>query len=345
MVHIINWQDTINTPAPTVPPCRVRMAAFCTRISHDKASSAAHKVLINPYLCHMKRLIVFVSLALLAAGCTVSAEKSYVRKAVRLMDKQALFAEGPAWEEARSEALDAEPATMEEAHEVVRKAIKVAGGKHSFIWTQEYQQQDAETNQSVSPSVEVLDDGIAVITLPPFNAQGNAEMQRYANAVLDVLPDSVPGAVIDLRGNTGGNMYPMCAAVHPLLTDGIVLKFRTRKNQSPITRSYFPQTAGVGARTFIGCPVALLVDSLTASSGEMVMICFRGQDRSRVFGMPTAGYTSGNRLFPMPDGSRLALTTSSTLARTGEEFCNDPIAPDVLTDSPLEDALAWLREE
>ena len=293
----------------------------------------------------MKRLIIFVSLTLLAAGCTFSAEKGYVRKAVKLMDKHALFAEGPAWDEVRSEALDAEPATMEEAHEVVMKALKVAGGKHSFIWTQEGQHQAADINQSVSPSVEVLDDGIAVITLPPFNAQDNAGMQRYANAVLDFLPEAVPGAVIDLRGNTGGNMYPMCAAVHPLLTDGIVLKFRTKKFKSPIPRSYFTQTVGVGARTSIDCPVALLVDSLTASSGEMVMICFRGQERTRVFGTPTAGYTSGNQLFPMPDGSQLALTTSSTLARTGEEFCNDPISPDVQTGTPLEDALAWLRKD
>lgn len=281
---------------------------------------------------------------LAVAGCTVSAEQDYVRKAVKLMDKHALFAQGPDWEEARAEAMAAEPATMEEAHEAALKALKVAGGKHSFIWTQESQQEDAETNQSVSPSVEMTDDGIAVITLPGFNSQGNAELQRYATAVLDALPESLPGAVIDLRGNTGGNMYPMCAAVHPLLSDGIVLKFRTRKHHSPIPRSFFPQTVGVGARPSIGCPVALLVDSLTASSGEMVMICFRGQDRTRVFGTPTAGYTSGNQLFLMPDGSQLAITTSSTLARTGEEFCNDPIAPDVLTDSPLSDALAWLRE-
>ena len=279
---------------------------------------------------------------LIAVGCTVSAEKNYVRKAVKLMDKHALFAQGPAWEEARSEALAANPVSMEEAHEVVLKALKVAGGKHSFLWTQESQQQDAETNQSISPSVEVTDDGIAVIALPPFNAQSYTEIKRYASTVLDTLPDSIPGAVIDLRGNTGGNLYPMGAAVHQLLTDGIVLKFRTRRLQSPIPRSYFPKTAGVGARPSIGCPVALLVDSLTASAGEMVMICFRGQDRTRVFGTPTAGYTSGNQLFPMPDGSQLALTVSSTLARTGEEFCNEPIAPDVLTDSPLADALAWL---
>lgn len=31
------------------------------------------------------------------------------------------------------------------------------------------------------------------------------------------------------------------------------------------------------------------------------------------------------------------------MARTGEIFCDDPIAPGVPTEQPLEAALAWLR--
>ena len=294
----------------------------------------------------MKKRMVLASLVMLVvAGCTQSAEKEYVRKAVKLMDRHALFAEGPAWDEARSEALSAEPASMEEAYEVTLKALKLSGGKHSFIWTREGQHDAAETDLAVSPHVGLQEDGIAVIVLPHFIAQEQQEMRRYALCVLDSLPESLPGAVIDLRGNTGGNMYPMAAAVHPLLAGDVVLKFRTRRFTSPITRSYFPKSVGMDARPAVDCPVALLVDSLTASAAEMVMLCFRGQERTRVFGVPTAGYTSGNQLYPMPDGSKLALTTSSTLARTGEEFCNDPIAPDVETDRPLEDALAWLRQE
>ena len=45
----------------------------------------------------------------------------------------------------------------------------------------------------------------------------------------------------------------------------------------------------------------------------------------------------------MPDGSKLVLTISCDVARTGEIFCDDPIAPEVATDQPLEEALAWLR--
>ena len=31
------------------------------------------------------------------------------------------------------------------------------------------------------------------------------------------------------------------------------------------------------------------------------------------------------------------------MARTGEIFCDDPIAPDVATDQPLEEATKWIK--
>ena len=78
-------------------------------------------------------LITLAALACLTlAGCQ-SPEQQYVKKAVKLMDKKGLFAEGSSWDEARATALAADPASMEETYDVVRAALKVAGGKHSFI--------------------------------------------------------------------------------------------------------------------------------------------------------------------------------------------------------------------
>jgi C-terminal processing protease CtpA/Prc len=89
--------------------------------------------------------------------------------------------------------------------------------------------------------------------------------------------------------------------------------------------------------------VAILTDDHTASSGEATLICFRGLDYVRVFGAPTAGYASANLPCELPGGDHLVLTVGCDVARTGEAFCDDPIAPDVLTATPLEDALTWLR--
>lgn len=258
------------------------------------------------------------------------------------MDKQGLFADGPDWESAKAEALSAVPGSMEEAQEVVQTAAKVAGGKHSFLQLAGSVVADA-TSEWPAPEVSFSEDGIPVVSLPHFSGNHD-EGVKYASAVLSAIPEEIPGVVIDLRGNTGGNMYPMIAAVHRFLPDDdSTLRFRTHSRTQWIPLSYAVQSAGVQQQSRIECPVAILTDSLTASSGEATLICFRGLDYVRVFGGPTAGYASANQPFPLPGGDHLVLTTGCDVARTGEVFCDDPIDPDVQTDTPLEDALAWIN--
>ena len=303
----------------------------------------------------MKRTLHLTLFALAALACLTlagcqSPEQQYVKKAVKLMDKKGLFAEGSSWDEARATALAADPASMEETYDVVRAALKVAGGKHSFISTVERQQASAAEDKETVPSVTQLEEGILLIALPHFSGQTADENQRYARSVLDGLPETetaeagaLKGVIIDLRGNTGGNMYPMIAAIHRFLPDDSILRFKTRKFTMPITKDFVLRSVGLEAQPALDCPVALLTDEWTASSGEAVLLCFRGLEKARTFGGATAGYASANEPYPMPDGSQLVLTTGCDMARTGEMFCDDPIAPDVTTDQPLEDALIWLR--
>ena len=286
----------------------------------------------------MKKAAVIILTLLLAASCTDS-NRRYIRFAISRMDKQGLFAEGPAWDSVKTVALAARPDSLAEAQEIVAAALKVAGGKHSFILPAD-QATDYATRDWAPASLRMLD-SIAVITLPYF-AGIQDEANEYIHAVLDSLPDHVRGAVIDLRGNTGGNMYPMIAAVHRFIQDDDILRFRGRDHSYPVTLDIVCRSYAVKQGARIDCPVAILTDSLTASSGEAVLICFRGMERARSFGAPTAGYASGNVTITMPDKSLMALTSSCDVARTGEEFCDDPIEPDVLTETPFEDALSWL---
>lgn len=288
----------------------------------------------------MKHTKIFFLLAavVLFVACG-DANERYVRKAVKIMDRQGLYAQGEQWEAAKAEALAAHPASHEEAVELVQKALKVAGGKHSFILSAD-EVTDNDTSAWAMPSVE-LRDGIAVIKLPAFGGN-ESDGRRYAATVLEALPDRLKGVVIDLRDNRGGNMYPMIAAVHRFLPDDDMLRFRSRKGTQPISCDFVMRSVGMERQPSIECPVAILTNEWTASSGEAVLICFRGLEKVRVFGSPTAGYASANMPFPLPDGSQLVLTTGCDVARTGEEFCDDPIVPDITTDTPLEDALSWI---
>ena len=290
----------------------------------------------------MRKTLILLLTLLVMASCSDPNAK-YVKKAVRIMDKHGIYAQGPEWETAKQEALEAQPTTLEEAQEIVIKAGKVAGGKHTFLLTTD-QVTVNDTSTWEMPTVELLENDIAFVKLPEFS--GNKEEGvKYANIVLNAVPDAVKGVIIDLRGNRGGNMYPMIAAVHRFLPDDVILKFSSRQRPMSVNTAFVMRSVGMEQQPSIHCQVALLTDEWTASSGEAVLICFRGLENTRTFGSPTAGYCSCNQPFPLPGGSQLVLTTGEDIARTGEVFCDDPIEPDVLTEMPFEEALEWLAKE
>lgn len=258
------------------------------------------------------------------------------------MDKNGIFANGAEWEKAKTEALAAKPSSLEEAQKIVVQAGKVAGGKHTFLMTAD-EIAENDTADWKMPTVDLLENGIAIIKLPQF--MGNTdEGIKYANTVLNALPNTLQGVIIDLRGNRGGNMYPMIAAVHRFLPDDVILQLRTRRNSMKINVEYALKVTGVAQQTRVDCPVALLTDEWTGSSGEAVLLCFRGLANARTFGTPTAGYASCNQPFNLPGGSQLVLTTGEDVARTGEAFCDDPIIPDVATETPYIAAIEWIND-
>ena len=294
----------------------------------------------------MRRIHIFLFATLTIIGCS-SPNETYVRNAIQQMDRKGLYAEGEEWEAMKKEALSQNPETLEEAQAIINKAVKVAGGKHSYLLpADKAQAREKRSNEEVSPTVTIREDGICIIHLPAF-AGDDENCLRYARTVLDSISDTVKGVCIDLRGNHGGNMYPMIAAVHRFLPDDILLKFKMRRrfrSVMPINKEFVANLVGVEIESRINCPVAILTDEETASSGEAVLLCFRGLDNVRVFGSPTAGYASANESIILDNGSILALTVSCDIARTGEIFCDDPIIPDVETESPEEDALLWLKD-
>ena len=294
----------------------------------------------------MKRISTLLLTILSVISCS-SPNQTYVRDAIQQMDRKGLYAEGEAWEAAKKDALSQDPETLEEAQAIINKAAKVAGGKHSYLLpADKVQAREKRSNEEVSPSVTMIEDGICKIHLPAF-AGDDENCLRYAKTILDSIPDTVKGVYIDLRGNTGGNMYPMIAAIHRFLPDDVFLKFKMRRrlhSVMPINKEFVAKVVGIDIEPRINCPVAILTDDATASSGEAVLLSFRGLDYVRVFGAPTAGYASANESIIFYNGSILALTVSCDIARTGEVFCEDPIVPDVETNSPEEDAMSWLKD-
>ncbi len=272
----------------------------------------------------------------------------YGEIAIELMERQGMNASGSAWATAKKDAQKALESAQSYAdtYPTLEALVKKAGGQHSFL-----QAPGEETRAEASRLPRVsLEDGIARIALPAFSGASDQAVAYALTAVegLRRMPN-VRGAVIDLRGNTGGDMGPMLAAVAPFLPDGEVLSFHVRGALMPVTLKNGAVTGGgtpIKLESFKldKVPVALLIDGQTASSAEAVLLCFRGLDSARTFGRRTAGYTSCNNVNRLYDGALLAVTMGGELARTGELFQNQPIAPDISTDDPEGEALRGRSE-
>ena len=278
--------------------------------------------------------------------------ETYGKNALSTIDKNGIFAGNDEWKSTYNECLKMieNAKSYDDTYDAIRKALSVGGGKHSMLMTKSESQDTTESYDEVLPTVS-LDGDIAIIKLPDF--LGTAEAgQKYAKVAEDFIHenrDKIKGVVLDLRGNTGGDMGPMATAVSSLLPDGELVYYHYRSYDIPVTlKNGVVSNAGTGGKSLypeekLNVPVAILTDDMTASSGEALTLCFRGLERTRTFGAPTAGYTSVNMLYNMYDGAQMYLTVAFDKARTGEIFKETPIEPDVATGSPLEAALEWLR--
>lgn len=309
---------------------------------------------MKPHCPHLIKLIAFI-LTLTVSGCySIDHSKDpqgYVRHCIRLMNRCGLYSNTDVWELTRDSVLrvSRHVNSYDEAHAIIKSVINIAGGKHSFL---KPPLKDTSAYVETVPKVDFLESNLLYINLPA-HAGVIVSDSVYVNIVINALKihkEDAQGVIIDLRGNHGGNMYPMIAAVSPLIKDGTILRFQSGGRHikvMPVSLDFVMRSQKIAVDDIFRMPeripIAILIDGMTASSGEATLLAFRGMDNVQTFGTPTAGYASANASYVLSDGYTLALTVGKEIARTGEVFCDDPIEPDMLTEKPLEDAVIWIK--
>lgn len=223
---------------------------------------------------------------------------------------------------------------------------------------------------AVDPSASLLPDGIGYLDVPEFQGggpDGDDLVTLYHELIEDVDTMGVTCRwVVDLRGNLGGNMWPMVAGVGPILGEGTVGSFLY---PDAVSTPWFYEGGSAGVSnvgTFaateipytLASPlpfVAVLTDTLTASSGEAVAVAFRGRDRARSFGESTWGVSTVNAGYQLADGAVMFLTVATLVDRAGTVYGSE-LEPDEVvaggtktgdpqTDAVLDAAVAWLAAQ
>ena len=178
------------------------------------------------------------------------------------------------------------------------------------------------------------------------------------------------GWIVDVRTNGGGNVWPMQLGIAPLLGDSVIttelLDGRYNGRTLYLDGAAIAEEAD-GSRTEVvridhayrmahpDAPVAILIDSATASSAEAIALAFRGRPNTRYFGVPTVGFSTVNRGLSLAGGANLVVTVGTMADRTGRGD-GGPIVPDervempdgwwpTPTDAVARRATAWLARQ
>jgi C-terminal processing protease CtpA/Prc len=297
--------------------------------------------------------------------------RTYLSKALSIMEEHSLLRHQVDWADVRSKAFaQARGAQMPaDTYGAIGSALQTLGDGHSTFWEPERAKENLGSSAAPLDGLQgrSLKSDIAYISVP--GVQGSQETyDKYVgqgrDAVAKADQTGACGWVVDLRSNTGGNMWPMLAVVGPILGDGKVGMFVDAdgkksvwsiKNGAPYEDG---KSAGWGDSqpvTRSTPPVAVLTGNRTASAGEAVVVAFRGRPDTRFFGERTNGVPTGNEAYRLSDGAMLILTEVRDADRTGraydaaippdEEIVEDPRPVARHRDEVLEAAQKWLLKQ
>lgn len=303
--------------------------------------------------------------------------RRYVEGALDLMQQHSINRRAIDWPAFRAAALEQArgAVTTTDAHLAVRFALRNLGDHHSYLVAQSTAAalsvtpvSNARTGRAaVAPRAEQVGE-FGYLALPGFAGGTPAAQVAFANEVQSLIEDldskGPRGFILDLRRNSGGNLWPMLAGIGPLLGPG---EAGASVYPDGSERAFWYDEGKAGFGDYVqlrvsrdpyelrhpAAPIAVLVGSGTASSAEVLALALRARGNAVIVGEPTRGLAPGNRTFALPDGAALVLTVAATRDRAGRIY-QGPISPDIPTrDEPVSEdasetalgaAVAWLRE-
>lgn len=318
-----------------------------------------------------RRLLGVLGIVLAMTGCAAVPQvdvRGYVDEAIEGLS-EGYYADSAEWRTALEHELPGLYAaeSISDTHAALGRLTKVAGGEHSRFQTP--READALEGARYSttgvpvPAVEFVG-AVATVTLPAFSTDDPDELETYMSAAATIFAsdrasDSC-GWVVDLSDNGGGSLWAMLVAVSPLLDDGVIEVWHTRDGRTSEVVldantvmwndedwSDFGVLPGAPLK-LPHRPVAIVQSTVTASAAESVIAAFAGQPQVATFGTVTAGFTTVNDGFTLPDGAHVTLSFALMGDRQGNAF-DGPIPPDHGVDptrgSAVAEAEAWVAAQ
>ncbi len=177
-------------------------------------------------------------------------------------------------------------------------------------------------------------EGMGYIYLETFN---NEHAARDLAEAIELLTKeygrSLPGLVLDLRGNGGGLLLQSVDVAGLFLNGGEVVSVRGRQKDDN-SRYHAKQGEKIA-----GVPLVVLINGSTASASEIVAGALQDRGRAMIIGAPSFGKGSVQSVFPLEGGRKgaLRLTTARYFTPSGKSIQGLGITPDIWIEAYADD--------
>ena len=177
--------------------------------------------------------------------------------------------------------------------------------------------------------VRVVADRIGYIQLTQFSERTGAEFRQ---ALQELQRQGAKALILDLRNNPGGLLDAAVAVAEPFFKPGELVVYT--QGRAPGSRQEMRAGRSAGGADM---PVAVLVNSGTASAAEIVAGALKDTRRAVVVGETTFGKGSVQMLFSLQDGEALRLTVAHYYTPGGAIINEKGIEPQVKIIVPPEE--------
>ena len=171
-----------------------------------------------------------------------------------------------------------------------------------------------------------IKEGIAYIRISQFNENAYQELSKAISSLEKEMFGSVPGLILDLRGNPGGLLDQSIKVSSAFLDGGKVVSTKGRKESD--NRNY---NADKG-ELLKGVPIIILIDEGSASASEIVAGAIQDRKRGLIVGMKSFGKGSVQSIIPLKGGAEgaIKLTTQRYYTPAGKSIQGKGITPNIL---------------
>ena len=294
------------------------------------------------------------------AGPISALASNYLNEVIAIMQANSINRLSIDWTDFQSKVFASVPhaQSIADTYPAIQLALRLLGDMHSSYTTaagQLFTSPQSAPCQAPFPLTSTAPPDVGYVKVNSCCADPVPFLDDLQQQIRTQDSPNLVGWVVDLRGNGGGNMWPMLAGIGPVLGEGVAGYFVHPGGMS----DDFEYVAGAAElaglliakasnpyKLLRGNPkTAVLTDKITASSGEAIAVAFKNRPGTRSFGTLTCGLSTANASHTLSDGAVLNLTDAVLADRTKVTY-GGPILPDETIVDPaavMPRAIDWLH--